>query len=65
VQGDSMTRLKQCDKITEKDYDRFVPLIPFIEESIQDPEKIVMQHFSIGQDSKQMMRDLQPKYNKR
>jgi len=63
VQGDDTHRLTQCKRLTEKDFDRFVPMIPCLGDNIQKAENIVMPFHQNGTNSRQYMRDRQPRYN--
>jgi hypothetical protein len=65
VQGDNTYRLKVCaNRLSENDFDRFVPLVPCLESEIQNPDHIVLPFPHNGIDSRQVMRNLQPRYNK-
>jgi hypothetical protein len=57
VQGDDTTQYKQCIRTTERDFDRFTPMIPCLAGSIQDPEHIVFPSIPCGESSRRMMRD--------
>lgn len=57
VQGDDTTQYKQCIRTTERDFDRFMPLLPCLKETIQDPDHIVFPNIPCGESSRRMMRD--------
>jgi hypothetical protein len=59
MQGDDTTRIRQCNRSTEKDYDRFVPMLPCLKQTIQDPIHIVMPFQRGGEDSRHIMREYQ------
>lgn len=39
--GGDTSELRECDKITERDFNRFIPLPPCMAENVQNPENIV------------------------
>lgn len=57
VQGADTTALRQCDRVSEKNYDRFTPLIPCLKDNVQNPNNIVMQGVWGGENSRNVMRD--------
>jgi hypothetical protein len=62
VQGDDTYRLKMCQRLSEKEFDRFTPMLPCLKDSIQKVEHIVMPFHQGGENSREFMRSLQPKY---
>jgi hypothetical protein len=62
VQGDETSRLKMCERLSEKQFDRFTPMIPCLKDNIQNVEHIVLPFNQAGQNSREFMRALQPKY---
>jgi hypothetical protein len=60
MQGeDTATVYRQCMRMSELGYDRFTPMIPCLKETIQDPDHIVLPFNRGGEDSRQLMRDIQ------
>ncbi len=55
ISGDDTTQYRQCDRLGERDFDRFTPLIPCLE-NIQDPENVVLPFHQGGENSREMMR---------
>lgn len=58
-QGDDTQRANPCVHIAEKDFDRFTPMIPCLRETIQDPQYVVLPFHQGGEDSRQLMREMQ------
>jgi hypothetical protein len=46
--GDDTTFLRQCDRLTEKDFDRFTPMLPCLKKEVQNPEHIVPSKWTHG-----------------
>ncbi len=57
LQGDDTTQLRQCDKLPEKDFSRFVPLLPCLQDSVQNVKHIVEPWTHGGDNSRILMRD--------
>jgi len=56
--GDKPPHLK-TRKITEKSYDRFVPLIPSLQKSVQDPKHIIPTMWKRGgEDTREMVKNI-------
>lgn len=55
-QGDDTTQVRECFRLTEYDYDRFVPLIPCLADNVQNPKHIIMPWTQGGDNSRAIMR---------
>jgi hypothetical protein len=64
LQGDDTGRLKPCLRLDESAYDRFIPLLPCLQQQLNDPDTKVQPFNPVGEDSRQMMRDMQPKFER-
>lgn len=62
VQGDDTYRIKMCQRLSEKEFDRFMPLLPCIKQNVQKVDNIVLPFNQAGQNSREFMRSMQPKY---
>jgi hypothetical protein len=56
IYSEDTTQYRQCHRLGERDFERFVPLIPCIEDKIQDPDHIVLPFNQGGENSREMMR---------
>jgi hypothetical protein len=59
VEGDDTTQVRECDRVSEKDFDRFTPLIPCLKFNIQNPHHIIPPWVNGGEDSRRLMKQSQ------
>lgn len=59
VQGEESATTSFRFNVVEKDYDRFVPLVPQMKAAVQDPDNIVLPFHQSGEDSREYMRTKQ------
>ena len=65
VHGESTAFGKQCSKGgAGQDTNRFIPLLPCLHQQLNDPNTKVPPFNPIGEDSRQLMRDLQPSFTR-
>jgi hypothetical protein len=57
VQGDDTTQIRQCNRLVERDYERFVPLLPCLKDNVQNEKHIVFPDNQAGANSRVLMRD--------
>jgi hypothetical protein len=58
IQGDDTSQYKDCAwRLAEKDYDRFVPMIPCLKDNIQNPQNVIPPFAWGGENSRVLMRD--------
>jgi hypothetical protein len=65
VHGESTAFGKQCAKGgAGKELDRFIPLLPCLRQQLNDPNTKVPPFNPIGEDSREMMRNIQPSFTR-
>lgn len=57
--AEDTSALRDCDRLTEKDFNRFIPLTPCLAQSIQNPENIIPKWQWGGSASRQYVQDNQ------
>lgn len=57
--AEDTSAIRDCDRLTEKDFNRFIPLTPCLAKSIQDPEHIVFKHIQCGSATRNYVQDNQ------
>ena len=63
VQGEDTYRIKMCQRLSEKGFDRFMPMLPCLQENVQKVDNIVLPFNPAGENSREFMRSMQPKYS--
>lgn len=59
IQAEDTSSLKVCDRITEKDFDRFTPLVKCVRDTVQNPNTVVYPWTNGGDNSRLLMLDAQ------
>lgn len=57
VEGDDTTQIRECYRLTEVDYERFVPLIPCLRDNVQNPVHIIPPWTNGGDNSRILMKN--------
>jgi hypothetical protein len=57
--AEDTTVIRECDKVTEKDFNRFIPLPPCLASSIQNPQHIIQPFVRGGEPTRQYVQDSQ------
>jgi hypothetical protein len=57
--AEDTSAIRECDRLTEKDFNRFVPLTPCLAGSIQNPEHIVEKYVRGGAATRNYVQDNQ------
>lgn len=57
--AEDTSAIRDCDRLTEKDFNRFIPLTPCLAKSIQDPKHIVPEILACGAATRQYVQDNQ------
>lgn len=57
IHGEDTTQVRQCNRLMERDFDRFVPMLPCLKDSVQDAKHIVPAWTWGGDNSRNLMRD--------
>jgi hypothetical protein len=55
--ADDTTQIRQCQRLTETNFNRFTPLVPCLAQTVQDPKHIVLPFNQGGESSRLIMRD--------
>jgi hypothetical protein len=56
IQGDDTSQWRQCDRLSEKNLDVFIPLIPCLKGNVQNPNNIIARTPRGGDNSRILMR---------
>ena len=59
LHSEDTTQIRECNKISEKDFDRFIPLVPCLSETVQNAKVVVEPWTHGGDNSRLLMRDSQ------
>jgi hypothetical protein len=59
MQSEDTSKLKVCDRIAEKDFDRFIPLVQCVKDTVQNADTVVYPWTNGGDNSRLLMRDAQ------
>lgn len=57
--AEDTSALRDCDRLTEKDFNRFIPLTPCLAKSVQNPENIVPKWVNGGESTRSYVQDNQ------
>ena len=59
IQGDTVRVNSYRNEPMERDFDRYIPLVPYLQENIQNPDNIVLPFHQGGENSRNFMREKQ------
>lgn len=59
IQGDTVRANSYRNEPMERDFDRYIPLVPYLQENIQNPDNIVLPFHQGGENSRNFMREKQ------
>jgi hypothetical protein len=57
VFGDDTSQLRQCHRLGERDYKRFTPLLPCLQDTMQNPNTVIYPWTNGGDNSRILMRE--------
>jgi hypothetical protein len=57
--AEDTSAIRDCDRLTEKDYNRFIPLTPCLAQSIQNPEHIIPKWVNGGESTRAYVQENQ------
>ena len=59
MEGDDTSQVRECHRLSEQDYNRFTPMLPYLKDTVQNPKNIITPWTFGGDSSRDIMRNSQ------